>query len=123
MQNKNIYKKVIYRDIGYLLLRKHIQGVILMIETIIIHSPDENKFFLMSGIDKVGHLGYTLKDDILTIHTTFVQPDFRHGFAGRRLVDTCVEFARESKYKISSDCSYVDRLFEKYDQYNDVKVD
>ena len=90
-------------------------------ESIIIHSPDENKFFLMNGIDKVGHLGYTIEGNILTIYTTFVDPKFRNGFVGKKLVDKCVEYARENDFKIEPQCSFVEVLFRRSSRYDDVK--
>ena len=76
----------------------------------------------MDGVTKVGHLGYRLVDEVIHVDTTYVDPDFRNGFAGKKLVDECVSYARENNLKINPICSYVVRLFEKGKQYEDVKV-
>jgi predicted GNAT family acetyltransferase len=75
----------------------------------------------MDGDNKIGHLGYAFRDNTITVLTTFVEPKFRNGFVGKKLVDECVEFARENNYKIISLCSFVDVLFRKSKRYDDVK--
>jgi predicted GNAT family acetyltransferase len=92
-----------------------------MSDFIVTHSIDENKFFLMDGENKIGHLGYVFDDDTITVLTTFVEPKFRNGFVGKKLVDQCVEYARDNSYKIIPLCSFVDVLFRKSKRYDDVK--
>lgn len=93
-----------------------------MEKIVIIHSLDEGKFFAMDGDVKVGHLGYELEDKVIYINTTYVDPEYRNGFLGKRLVDQCVKYAREEKFKIYPVCSFVVKLFEKIDKYDDIKV-
>jgi predicted GNAT family acetyltransferase len=93
-----------------------------MEKIIIIHSLDENKFFAMNGEVKVGHLGYELEDKIIYINSTYVDPEYRNGFLGKRLVDQCIKYAIEENFKISPKCSFAVELFRRIKKYDDVKV-
>jgi len=93
-----------------------------MEKIIIIHSLDEKKFLAMDGDVKVGQLGYQLKDNIIYINSTYVDPEYRNRFLGKKLLDQCVSYAREEEFKISPVCSFAVRLFEKTNKYNDVKI-
>ncbi|MCS5421571.1 MULTISPECIES: GNAT family N-acetyltransferase [Psychrilyobacter] len=93
-----------------------------MEEIKIIHSLDKGKFLAMDGEVKVGSLGYELKDRVIYINSTYVDPEYRNRFLGKRLLDQCISYAREEKFKISPVCSYVVKIFKKTDKYDDVKV-
>lgn len=92
-----------------------------MEKIIIIHSLDDNKFLALDGDVKVGSLGYKLKDKVIYINSTYVDPEYRNRFLGKKLIDQCVSYAREEQLKISPVCSFAVKLFEKIEKYNDVK--
>lgn len=93
-----------------------------MEEFIIIHSLEKNKFLAMDGNNEAGFLSYKLKGDIISINSTFVDPKYRNKFLGKKLLDQCVSYAREKGFKIFPRCSYVVRVFEKTNKYDDVKT-
>jgi len=91
------------------------------LEKRVIHLEDENKFIIKNEDVNIGYLGYELEDKVIYINTTYVDPKFRNGFLGKKLVDECVEYARKNNLKIVPRCSFVVRLFEKGKRYNDIK--
>lgn len=93
-----------------------------MEEQKIIHSLDEGKFLAMDGSIQMGFLGYKLEDKVIYINTTYVDPKYRNRLLGKKLLDRCVKYAREEQFKIFPRCSYVVKVFEKTDKYDDVKV-
>jgi len=93
-----------------------------MEQIIIIHSLDEKRFLAMDGEVKAGSLGYELKDKVIYINSTYVDPEYRNRFLGKKLLDQCVSYAREKEFKIFPRCSYVVKLFEKTNKYDDIKI-
>jgi predicted GNAT family acetyltransferase len=41
---------------------------------------------------------------------------------GRKLLDKLAQKARNENFKIKAECSYVQHVFDKYDDYDDVQV-
>lgn len=88
----------------------------------IIHLLDKGNFLAMDDDTKVGSLGYKLEDKVIYINSTYVDPEYRNRFLGKKLLDQCVKYARENEFKIFPRCSYVVKVFEKTNKYDDVKV-
>jgi uncharacterized protein len=88
----------------------------------IIHSLDEKKFLAMDGEIVAGSLGYELEDKVIYINSTYVDPEYRNRFLGKKLLDQCVSYAREENLKIFPRCSYVVKVFQKTNKYDDVKI-
>ena len=87
-----------------------------------IHSVDQGRFFVMDGSVQMGFLGYKLRDKVMYINTTYVDPKYRNRSLGKVLVDRCAQYAREENFKISPVCPYVVKLFERTKEYDDVKI-
>ena len=65
---------------------------------------------------------WTQMADVMVVEHTFVNETMRNQGLAKELVDRAVEYARENEYKIEPVCSYVATVFERYDEYEDVKV-
>lgn len=69
-----------------------------------------------------GEITWTQMADVMVVEHTFVNENMRNQGLAKKLVDRAVEYARENEYKIEPVCSYVATVFERYDEYEDVKV-
>lgn len=65
---------------------------------------------------------WTQMADVMVVEHTFVNENMRNQGLAKKLVDRAVDYARENEYKIEPVCSYVATVFERYDEYEDVKV-
>ncbi len=65
---------------------------------------------------------WTQMADVMVVEHTFVNENMRNQGLAKELVDRAVEYARENEYKIEPVCSYVATVFERYDDYEDVKA-
>lgn len=65
---------------------------------------------------------WTQMADVMVVEHTFVNENMRNQGLAKELVDRAVEYARENEYKIEPVCSYVATVFERSDEYEDVKV-
>ncbi|QHJ69282.1 MULTISPECIES: GNAT family N-acetyltransferase [Planococcaceae] len=69
-----------------------------------------------------GEITWTQMADVMVVEHTFVNENMRNQGLAKKLVDRAVEYARENEYKIEPVCSYVATVFDRYDEYEDVKV-
>lgn len=69
-----------------------------------------------------GEITWTQLADVMVIEHTYVHEDMRNQGLAKKLVDRAVQYAREQEYKIEPVCSYVAAVFERSDEYEDVKV-
>lgn len=69
-----------------------------------------------------GEITWTQLADVMVIEHTFVKEDMRHQGLAKKLVDRAAQYAREKEYKIEPVCSYVASVFERSDEYDDIKV-
>ncbi|HET8858433.1 GNAT family N-acetyltransferase [Marivirga sp.] len=60
--------------------------------------------------------------NIRNVKHTEVSEELKGQSVGRKLLDNLAEKARKENFKIKADCSYVQHVFEKYDDYDDVKA-
>lgn len=70
----------------------------------------------------IGEITWTQLADVMVVEHTFVKEDMRHQGLAKKLVDRAAQYAREKDYKIEPVCSYVAAVFERSDEYEDVKV-
>lgn len=63
------------------------------------------------------------KDGEIIANSTFVDPSLRGQGVAKKLLDRLVDYARENNVKIRPTCSYVVDAFERFDAYDDVKVE
>lgn len=70
----------------------------------------------------VAEITWTMLGDVMAVDHTFVSPDLRGQGVAKKLLDRAAVYAREKEYKMEPICSYVVTAFERYDEYNDIKI-
>ncbi len=73
--------------------------------------------------DAVARISYKIKDDTtIYANSTYVDPSLRGQNIAKQLLDRLADFAREENLKIEPTCSYVVKMFERSNSYDDIKV-
>lgn len=70
----------------------------------------------------LAEITWTMLGDVMAVDHTFVSPDLRGQGVAKKLLDRAAAYAREKEYKMEPICSYVVTAFERYDEYNDIKI-
>ena len=70
----------------------------------------------------IAEISWTMLSDVMVMDHTFVSPDLRGQGVAKKLLDRAADYARENNLKMEPICSYVVTAFERYDDYNDLKV-
>ncbi|MFD1863699.1 GNAT family N-acetyltransferase [Planococcus chinensis] len=70
----------------------------------------------------VGEITWTQLADVMVIEHTFVAEEKRNHGLAKKLLDQAAVYAREHDYKIEPVCSYVVVAFDRYKDYDDVKI-
>lgn len=65
---------------------------------------------------------WTQMADVMVMEYTYVEESLRHRGLAKQLVDHAAAYARENQYKMQPVCSYVADVFDRFEEYNDVKV-
>lgn len=85
----------------------------------LVHDP--NYITLIdSDENTIASLSYNIDGNIINANSTFVDPNHRSKGYAQVLVDELVAYARKENKKIVPICSYIVRLFENDNTYNDV---
>ena len=71
----------------------------------------------------LAEISWTVLGNVMAVEHTFVSPELRGQGVAKKLLDRAAQYAREQDYKIEPICSYVVTAFERYDEYNDVKIE
>lgn len=69
-----------------------------------------------------GEITWTQMADLMVVEHTYVKEEMRNKGLAKKLVDRAAEYARENDYKIEPVCSYVAAVFERSDEYEDLKA-
>jgi len=88
----------------------------------IVNEPDEGKFFVVteSG-ERLGEMEYVLKDGLITVLHTNLEPVLQGTGMGQKLVDFVADFARENNFKVNASCFYARKVLAKHaDRYADI---
>ncbi|MDI2586009.1 GNAT family N-acetyltransferase [Psychrobacillus sp. NEAU-3TGS] len=72
--------------------------------------------------EKLGEITWTLLGDIMVMDHTFVSDKLRGQGIAKKLLDAAASYARQNNLKMEAVCSYVVAVFNKSDEYNDVKA-
>lgn len=83
---------------------------------------DEFAFHLEDEGRNVGEITWTEMSDIMVVEYTFVEETLRNHGLAKKLLDRAAEYAREKGFKIEPVCSYAAVAFDRYEEYNDVKM-
>ncbi|MGK7379026.1 GNAT family N-acetyltransferase [Planococcus sp. 1R117A] len=65
---------------------------------------------------------WTQMADVMVIEHTFVDESMRNQGLAKKLLDKAADYARDNQYKMEPVCSYAAVAFERYKEYDDVKV-
>lgn len=60
--------------------------------------------------------------DVMVIEHTYVDESLRNQGLAKKLLDRAADYAREHGYKMEPVCSYAATAFERYKEYDDVKI-
>ncbi|MFF2286035.1 GNAT family N-acetyltransferase [Peribacillus butanolivorans] len=81
----------------------------------------EGSFFVEESGEKLAEITfYKSGDNEITVDHTVVSDKLRGQKVGNSLVEKVIEFAREEKLKVVPVCTFVQKLFEKNADYEDV---
>ena len=83
---------------------------------------DSTGFEVIQDEQQVGYIKWTLDDDVMIMESTFVEESLRGQDVALDLLDLAAEYARQNDYKMKAVCSYVVKMFERSDRYDDVKM-
>lgn len=70
------------------------------------HCESHGRFVAQEGGSEIGELTYRLRDGIMLIDHTEVDPDMRGRGVARALVHAAVDVARQHGLRIDATCSY-----------------
>lgn len=83
---------------------------------------EEFAFRNMKGEKVLAEISWTMLGDVMVVEHTFVSPELRGQGVAKKVLDRAAEYAREHQYKIEPICSYVVEAFDRYHEYEDVKI-
>lgn len=70
----------------------------------------------------LAEITWTILNDVMVMDHTFVSPELRGQGVAKKILDRAADYAREKKLRMEPLCSYVVTAFERYKEYDDVKV-
>lgn len=83
---------------------------------------DEFAFRRVEDEKVIAEITWTELADVMVVEHTFVDPSLRGQGVAKKLLDRAAEYAREKSYKMEAVCSYVVTAFERYKDYDDIKI-
>lgn len=88
------------------------------------HNENDSRgiFFLKETNKTIAELTYSLKDNVMTIDHTEVNPKHEGRGLGTQLVTESYLFAKEKGRKIHPLCPFAEILFDKNDSWNTLRV-
>lgn len=88
----------------------------------IIHENGAEKgiFRLMDGNEEAGYMSYQWKNGLMEIDHTKVYESYSGQGLAQKLLSNAVEYARENAVQILPICSFVKKVMERDNRYQDV---
>lgn len=83
---------------------------------------DAFAFRYEEGGKVLAEITWTILGDVMVMDHTFVSPELRGQGVAKKILDRAADYAREQELKMEPVCSYVVTAFERYKDYDDVKV-
>lgn len=84
---------------------------------------DKRGIFYMKKEEKtIAELTYTLKDQIMTIDHTEVNPSMEGNGLGGQLVEASYAFAKAENFKINPLCPFAEVMFDRHSEWSDTRV-
>ena len=79
-------------------------------ESYIKHDTAKARFYIEGTEKAKGEVTYLIKDDVMTINHTYVDPDYRGHQYAKHLVVAAIELAKSKQFKINPTCSYAHKV-------------
>ena len=70
------------------------------------HDVFNDKFYIEGEKKNKGHVAYIIKNGVMDINSTYVDPAYRNQGYAKELVDAAVEYAKSKDLKLDPTCSY-----------------
>ncbi|HJF34060.1 MAG TPA: N-acetyltransferase [Sporosarcina psychrophila] len=83
---------------------------------------DAFAFRYEEGGKVLAEITWTILGNVMVMDHTFVSPELRGQGIAKKILDRAADYAREQELKMEPVCSYVVTAFERYKDYDDVKV-
>lgn len=83
---------------------------------------DEFAFIFKEADDLKAEITWTQMANVMVIEHTFVDQTLRNQGIAKKLLDEAANYARQHNYKMEPVCTYAAVAFERYSDYDDVKV-
>ncbi len=80
-------------------------------------------FYLDDNGNRMGEMRYIVKDGVMNIYHTEVNPDLGGHNWGLKQVETGVKFSRENNLKILPTCVFAKSVFDRTEAFQDVLVE
>lgn len=90
--------------------------------TLIELGQDEFAYRLEEDGQMKAEITWTELANVMVIEHTFVDESMRNQGMAKKLLDKAAEYAREKQFKMEPVCSYAVTAFERYKDYDDVKI-
>ncbi|WP_438313313.1 GNAT family N-acetyltransferase [Sporosarcina sp. FA9] len=72
--------------------------------------------------ETIAEITWTILGNVMAMDHTFVSPELRGQGVAKELLDCAATYARKNELKMEPICSYVVTAFERYSEYDDLKV-
>ncbi len=79
-------------------------------------------FFLKHGDQTIAELTYSLDDKVMTIDHTETNPEHEGKGIGAKMVEESYAFAKANNYKINPLCPFAEVIFDRNQDWSDVRV-
>ncbi|MDQ0429597.1 MULTISPECIES: GNAT family N-acetyltransferase [Caryophanaceae] len=83
---------------------------------------DEFAYRLEEEGKVTAEITWTELANVMVIEHTFVDESMRNQGLAKKLLDRAADYAREHDYKMEPVCSYAVTAFDRYKEYDDVKI-
>ncbi len=89
----------------------------------IVHEPENNRFVAVEGDQRAGYVRYRVKDDVIDLYSTEVDPKFEGRGVGGRLAAAGFQYAREKEYRTKMSCWFQEGWAKRHPEVNDLVSD
>ena len=79
-------------------------------------------FFLKHDNSTIAELTYSLNDGIMIIDHTETSPEHENQGIGAKMVEESYAFAKANNYKINPLCPFAEVVFDRHEEWKDVRV-
>ena len=86
------------------------------------HNESRGIFYIKENDNTIAELTYSLNDNVMTIDHTEVDRKKEGKGLGSKLAERSYEYAKENGHKINPLCPFAEVLFDKNQDWNDVRV-